>query len=98
MEPAFGLAGVPVNINQIKTKADVVKYAVEFTADVDTTDGYSNRKVTPNYEKAQALIDFFNKNVLLPETDTSVRDIVGMAREVLGIVLKEARETQASAR
>lgn len=89
MEPTLGLGFT--NINQIKTKADVVKYAVEFTADVDTTDGYCNKKVTPNYEKAQALIDFFNRNVSLPETDTSVQDLVGMAREVLGIVLKSAK-------
>lgn len=79
------------NINQIKTKADVVKYAVEFTADVDTTDGYCNRIVTPNYEKAQALIDFFNRNVSLPETDASLNEVVGLVKELLGAASKNAK-------
>lgn len=85
-----------MDIRQIKTKADVVKYAVEYTADTTRNPETCCSATTPNYEKAQALIDFFNKNVSLPDTDTSVQDIVGMVREVLGIVLKEAKERQAA--
>lgn len=81
MESSLGLG--LANINQIKTKADMVKYAVEFTADVDNTDGYCNRKVTPNYERAQALIDFFNKNVTLPDTDTCISELSGLLKEIL---------------
>lgn len=92
MEPTLGLGFT--NINQIKTKADVVKYAVEFTADVDTTDGYCNKKVTPNYEKAQALIDFFNRNVSLPETDTSLNEVVCLIKELLLSLRNESDERQ----
>lgn len=79
------MSGIPANINQIRTKADLVKYAVEFTANVKTNPDYTETKI-PNYEKAQALIDFFNKNVSLPDTDTSMSELMGIAKAVLGAV------------
>ena len=44
MESLLGIR----NINQIRTKADLVKYAVEFTA----TPGSCCQNATPNYEMA----------------------------------------------
>lgn len=77
-----------LDVRQLKTKADVVKYAIEYTAETTRNPENLSQATTPNYEKAQALIDFFNRNVTLPETDTSVQDIVGMMREALDAVLK----------
>lgn len=59
----------PVNISQIKSKADLVKWAVEFTAQVEGT--HCERRLYPDYVRAQELIDFFNKNVELPEVSNS---------------------------
>ena len=73
------MAGTPANINQIRTKADLVKYAVEFTAKVKTNSDYTETKI-PDYEKAQGLIDFFNKNVSLPDTDTSMSELMGIVK------------------
>lgn len=76
------------NINQIKTKADLVKYAVEFTA----TPGNCCEGTTPNYEKAQELIDFFNKNVTLPDTDAcTLTDIVEGMKGAVKVIAKEVK-------
>lgn len=89
----FG-TGAFTNINQIKTKADLVKYAVEFTA----TPGTCCQSATPNYEMAQGLIDFFNKNVTLPDTDactaTDLLEVVKNAAQVISQEFKASKEPQ----
>lgn len=91
-----GYAGVPANINQIKTKADAVKYAIEFTADIEVFEGLQKR-VIPNYERAQKLIDFISANVTLPDTDAITPEkLVSWANEVIR-VLKVQTESKTEA-
>ena len=47
-----------MSLDKIETKADVLKYALEFTAE--------NGK--PNYDEARKMFDFFNSLVSLPDT------------------------------
>ena len=75
-----GLFGTIRNINQLRTKADVVRYAIEFTSDLEGCSG----KQVPNYEKAQVMIDFFLKNVTLPDTEQNgLEQIVPLLKEIL---------------
>ena len=84
MESLLGIK----NINQIRTKADLVKYAVEFTANPGTC----CQSATPNYEMAQGLIDFFNKNVTLPDTDAcTLTDIVESMKDAVKVIAKEVK-------
>ena len=46
-----------MSLDKIETKADVLKYALEFTAE--------NGK--PNYDEARKMFDFFTSLVSLPE-------------------------------
>lgn len=50
------------SLESFKSKADVIKWATEFTSTLD--DKYNR---VPNYEAAQALYEFVNKNVALPD-------------------------------
>lgn len=47
-----------MSFDKIETKADVLKYALEFTAE--------NGK--PNYDEARKMFEFFNSLVSLPDT------------------------------
>ena len=84
MESLLGIR----NINQIRTKADLVKYAVEFTANPGTC----CQNATPNYEMAQGLIDFFNKNVTLPDTEAcTLTELVESMKGAVNVIAKEVR-------
>lgn len=84
MESLLGIR----NINQIRTKADLVKYAVEFTANPGTC----CQNATPNYEMAQGLIDFFNKNVTLPDTEAcTLTELVEGMKGAVKVIAKEVR-------
>ena len=86
----FG-TGAFTNINQIRTKADLVKYAVEFTANPGTC----CQNAIPNYEMAQGLIDFFNKNVTLPDTEAcTLTDIVEGMKDEVKVIAKEFKTVQ----
>lgn len=53
-----------MDFNKIETKADVLKFALEFTAD--------NGK--PNYDEAQKMFFFFTHLVDLPDTKADTLD------------------------
>lgn len=58
-----------MSFNKIETKADVLKYALEFTAE--------NGK--PNYDEARKMFDFFTSLVNLPEVkEDYMKTIVGL--------------------
>ena len=46
-----------MSFDKIETKADVLKYAIEFTAENDK----------PNYDEARKMFEFFTSLVSLPE-------------------------------
>lgn len=56
----LGISGSP----SLKSKADALKYAIEFTA----TGEYPNR--TPDIKKAKELYNFICENVQLPDVET----------------------------
>ena len=58
----LGLSGSPMS--SLKSKADALKYAIEFTA----TGEYPNR--TPDIKKAKELYNFICENVQLPDVET----------------------------
>lgn len=61
----FALNSSYPTLGSIKSKADAIKYAIDFTA----TDTPCSR--TPNYEAAKKMFDFICENVTLPEVDNS---------------------------
>lgn len=63
---ALGFAGLPATMNGFKSKADALKFAIEFTVGCDAS---INR--VPNYNAAQELFDFICKNVNLPDVETN---------------------------
>ena len=63
---ALGFAGLPATISGFKSKADALKFAIEFTASSD-----SSFQRTPSYQAAQELFDFICKNVNLPDVETN---------------------------
>lgn len=58
----LGFSGSPMT--SLKSKADALKYAIEFTA----TGEYPNR--VPDMTKAKELFDFICENVQLPDVET----------------------------
>lgn len=58
----LGLSGSPMS--SLKSKADALKYAIEFTA----TGEYPTR--TPDIKKAKELYNFICENVQLPDVET----------------------------
>lgn len=57
------------SLDKIETKADVLKYALEFTAE--------NGK--PNYDEARKMFEFFNSLVSLPEVkEDYIKTMVGI--------------------
>lgn len=71
MELNTGIMGYPLNkiINDLQSKADAIKYAIEFTEIVEL-DGPN--KV--DYEAAQELFNFICKNVNLPDVKPNPAD------------------------
>lgn len=70
------------NINKFESKAEALKFAIEFTANY-TDDG--NR--VSNLPTAQELFDFICKNVELPETQLSQwGDVIANANSVVEMV------------
>ena len=55
-----------MSLDKIETKADVLKYALEFTAE--------NGK--PNYDEARKMFDFFTSLVSLPEVKEDYAQIL----------------------
>lgn len=70
-EGALGIMGYPLNqsINNFQSKAEALKYALEFTETVELSG--PNRV---NYDQAQELFDFICKNVELPDVRPNPAD------------------------
>ena len=64
LNSGFGAVAPMPSINGFKSKADALKYAIEFTASCDSS---LNKFV--NYDMAQELFDFICKNVQLPDVE-----------------------------
>ena len=60
----FALNSSYPTLGSFKSKADAIKYAIDFTAGTDSS---INR--IPNYTAAQEMFDFICKNVQLPEVE-----------------------------
>lgn len=71
MEFNTGIMGYPLNkiMNDLQSKADAIKYAIEFTEIVEL---HGSNKV--NYDAAQELFDFICKNVELPDVRPNPAD------------------------
>lgn len=81
MEFNNALMGYPLNksMNDLQSKADAIKYAIEFTEIVEL---HGSNKV--NYEAAQELFDFICKNVNLPDVRPNPSDgLVEFAKEYI---------------
>lgn len=78
----FGLAGAMPNINNFSSKADVLKFAIEFTASEDM-----NGARIFNKERAQELYEFICKNVELPDTPlTQWKDVINQADDIAKMI------------
>lgn len=87
----FGLAGAMPNINNFSSKADALKFAIEFTASVDM-----NGSRTFDKEKAQELFEFICKNVELPDVRVNPADgLVEFAKEYIEKLAKDKGESNA---
>lgn len=75
----FGLAGAMPNINNFSSKADALKFAIEFTSSSDMSGSRTFDK-----EKAKELFDFICKNVELPDVRPNPADgLVEFAKEYI---------------
>lgn len=86
MELGTGLMGLPMpTMNGFASKADALKYAIEFTATVNISAPNS-----PNYNAAQELFDFICKNVELPDVRVNPADgLVEFAKEYIEKLAKD---------
>ena len=87
MEFNNALMGYPLNksMNDLQSKADAIKYAIEFTEIVEL---HGSNKV--NYEAAQELFDFICKNVNLPDVRPNPADgLVEFAKEYIEKLAKD---------
>lgn len=87
MEFNNALMGYPLNksINDLQSKADAIKYAIEYTEIVEL---HGPNKV--NYDAAQELFDFICKNVELPEVRPNPADgLVEFAKEYIEKLAKD---------
>lgn len=85
----FGLAGAMPNINNFSSKADALKFAIEFTASVDM-----NGARTFDQEKAQELFEFICKNVELPDTPlTQWKDVINQADDIAKMIKEYLAQT-----
>lgn len=90
MELNTGIMGYPLNksMNDLQSKADAIKYAIEFTEIVEL---HGSNKV--NYDAAQELFDFICKNVNLPDVRPTPADgLVEFAKEYLEKLAKDKGE------
>lgn len=70
------------NINNFSSKADALKFAIEFTASVDMNGARIFDK-----EKAQELFEFICKNVELPDTPlTQWKDVINQADDIAKMI------------
>jgi hypothetical protein len=70
------------NINKFESKAEAIKFAIEFTANY-TEDG----AIVANLTAAQELFDFICKNVELPETQLAQwGDVIANATDIAEMV------------
>lgn len=87
MELNTGIMGYPLNksMNDLQSKADAIKYAIEFTEIVEL---HGSNKV--NYDAAQELFDFICKNVDLPDVRPNPADgLVEFAKEYIEKLAKD---------
>lgn len=76
------------NINNFSSKADALKFAIEFTASSDMSGSRTFDK-----EKAQELFDFICKNVELPDVRVNAADgLVEFAKEYIEKLAKAKGE------
>ena len=81
MELNNGIMGYPLNksMNDLQSKADAIKYAIEFTEIVEL---HGSNRV--NYDAAQKLFDFICKNVDLPDVKPNPADgLVDFAKKYI---------------
>lgn len=79
--------GYPLNqnINSFQSKAEALKYAIEFTETVELSG--PNRV---NYDQAQELFDFICKNVVLPDVRPNPADgLVEFAKKYIEKLAKD---------
>lgn len=90
---ALGLAGLPATMNGFKSKADALKFAIEFTATSD-----SSFQRFPLYQAAQELFDFICKNVNLPDVEPDkAADFLDYAKTALQMQLDKNEKPKATA-
>ena len=90
---ALGFAGLPATMNGFKSKADALKFAIEFTVGCDAS---INR--VPNYNAAQELFDFICKNVNLPDVEQDkAADFLDYAKIALQMQLDKNEKPKAAA-
>lgn len=90
---ALGFAGLPATMNGFKSKADALKFAIEFTA---SSDNSFQRK--PSYQAAQELFDFICKNVNLPDVEPDkAADFLDYAKTALQMQLDKNEKPKAAA-
>lgn len=88
---ALGFAGLPATMNGFKSKADALKFAIEFTAGCDAS---INR--VPNYNAAQELFDFICRNVPLPDVEPDkAADFLDYAKTALQMQLDKNEKPKA---
>lgn len=81
----FGLAGAMPNINNFSSKADALKFAIEFTSSSDMSGSRTFDK-----DKAKELFDFICKNVELPDVRPNPADgLVEFAKEYIEKLAKD---------
>lgn len=68
-----------MSFDKIETKADVLKYAIEFTAE--------NGK--PNYDEARKMFEFFNSLVSLPDSkeDRATKLAERLTKDLFGTMI-----------
>ena len=87
MEFNNALMGYPLNksMNDLQSKADAIKYAIEFTEIVEL---HGSNRV--NYVAAQELFDFICKNVNLPDVKPNPADgLVEFAKRYIEKLAKD---------
>lgn len=92
MELNSGIMGYPLNksMNDLQSKADAIKYAIEFTEIVEL---HGSNRV--NYDAAQELFNFICKNVNLPDVKPNPADgLVEFAKEYIEKLTKVKNEVQ----
>ena len=78
----WGALDAAANINKFESKAEALKFAIEFTA--KNTETYER---VPNLPTAQELFDFICKNVELPDTQLSKwGDVIANANDIAEMV------------